>query len=165
MLSPLLFNVFFAAVLRIVLLRFSEDEGIMANLVHLEENEVDGETEPLDRVRKAVWGMLYADDAGVVSKSQEGLTKMMAVIVTVFEAAGLTVSGKKTEIMLFRTPHQEPQREPLTAEAADQKYKKTNQFTHISGRRCRRKRKHQPGNRKTDPIRLGALQKECPTAL
>ena len=82
---------------------------IMANLVHLEEDRVDGQTEPMDRVRKAVWGMLYADDAGVVSKSPEGLTKMMKVIVTVFEAAGLTVSEKKTEIMLFRTPHQEPQ--------------------------------------------------------
>ena len=37
----------FAAVLHIVLLRFSEDEGIMANLVHLEEDGVDGETEPI----------------------------------------------------------------------------------------------------------------------
>ena len=50
----------------------------------------------MDRVRKAVWGMLYGDDAGVVSKSPEGLTKMMTVIVTVFEAAGLIVSEKKT---------------------------------------------------------------------
>ena len=95
-LSPLLFNVFFAAVLHIVLLRFSENEGIMANLVHLEEDGVNGETEPMDRVRKAMWGMLYADDAGIVSKSPEGLTKMMTVIVTVFEAAGLTASEKKT---------------------------------------------------------------------
>ena len=91
-------RVFFAAVLHIVLLRFSEDEGIMANLVHVEE---DWQTEPMDRVRKAVWDMLYADDAGVVSKSPEGLTKMMTVIVTVFEEAGLTVSEKKTETMLF----------------------------------------------------------------
>ena len=45
-------------------------------------------------VRKAVWGMLYADDAVIVSKSAEGLAKMMTVIVTVFEAAGLTVSKK-----------------------------------------------------------------------
>ena len=43
-----------------VLLRFSEAEGIMANLVYLEEDGVDGETEPMDRARKAVWGMLYA---------------------------------------------------------------------------------------------------------
>ena len=53
-LSPLPFYVFFAAVLHIFLLRFSEDEGIRANLVHLEEGGVDGETEPMDRVRKAV---------------------------------------------------------------------------------------------------------------
>ena len=53
-LSPFLLNVFFAAVLHSVLLRFSEDEGIMANLVHLEEDGVDGQTEPMDRVRKAV---------------------------------------------------------------------------------------------------------------
>ena len=68
----MLFNVFFAAVLHIVLLRYGEDKGIMANLVHQEEDGVDGETEPMDRVRKVVWGMLYADDAGVVSKSPEG---------------------------------------------------------------------------------------------
>ena len=38
--------------------------------------------------RRAVWGLLYVDDAGIVSKSAEGLAKMMIVIVTVFEAAG-----------------------------------------------------------------------------
>ena len=47
--------------------------------------------------------MLYADDAGIVSKSAEGPAKMMTVIVTVFEAAGLTVSDQKTETMLLRT--------------------------------------------------------------
>ena len=40
---------------------------------------------------RAVWGMLYADDAGIVSKSAEGLAKMITVIVTVFEDANLTV--------------------------------------------------------------------------
>ena len=43
--------------------------------------------EPLTYVRKVVWGTLYADDAGVVSKSAEGLGKMMAVKVKVFQAA------------------------------------------------------------------------------
>ena len=52
--------------------------------------------------------MLCADDAGNVYKSAEGLAKMMTVIVTVFEAAGLTVSEKKTETMLLRTPDQAP---------------------------------------------------------
>ena len=44
--------------------------------------------------------MLYADDAGIVSKSAQGLAKMMTVVVTVFEAAGLTVS-ENTETMLL----------------------------------------------------------------
>ena len=35
--------------------------------------------------------------------------------------------------MLFRTPHQEPQREPLVVEAADQKYKQTNRFIYLDG--------------------------------
>ena len=64
--------------------------------------------DPLTRVRRAVWGMLYADDGGIASKSTEGLAKMRTVIVTVFEAAALTVSEKKTETMLPRTPDQAP---------------------------------------------------------
>ena len=43
--------------------------------------------------------MLYADDAGVVSKSPEHLSKIMDVIMTVRAAFGLTVSEAKTEIM------------------------------------------------------------------
>ena len=66
--------------------------------------------------------MLYADDAGIVSKSAEGLAKMKTVIVTIFEAAGLTVSEKKTETMLLRTPDQPPRTSPLVIEAAGQRY-------------------------------------------
>ena len=50
-----------------------------------------------------LWGMLYADDAGVVSQSSEQLRKMMGVNVVVCAAFGLTVSGGKTEIMCKRT--------------------------------------------------------------
>ena len=37
--------------------------------------------------------------------------------------------------MLFRTPHQEPQREPLVVEAADQNYKQQqmNRFIYLGG--------------------------------
>ena len=45
------------------------------------------------------WGMLCADDAGVVSQSPEQLRKMVGVIVVVCAAFGLTVSEAKTEIM------------------------------------------------------------------
>ena len=73
-LSPLLFNVFFAAILRVVLERFSKDAGILANIIHLQEqtSKVGPET-ALECVRRAIWGMLYADDARTVSRSPRGL--------------------------------------------------------------------------------------------
>ena len=74
--------------------------------------------------------MLYADEAGIVSKSPEGFAKMMTVIETVFEAAGLTVSEKRTETMLLRTPNQAPQTPPLVIEAAGQRYG-TMQFLYL----------------------------------
>ena len=98
----------------------------MRDLVHLaedhEENAAGVSSGPLECVQRAVWGMLYADDAGIVSKSAEGLAKMKTVIVTIFEAAGLTVSEKKTETMLLRTPDQPPRTSPLVIEAAGQRY-------------------------------------------
>ena len=51
--------------------------------------------EPQACLRRSVWDMLYADTAGIETKSAEGLAKMMTVNVTVFEAAGLTVSERK----------------------------------------------------------------------
>ena len=64
--SPLLLNVFFAAPLEVIVTRFRQDEVIMRDEAYLEETGKGGT--PLDRVRRAVWGMLYADDAGVVVK-------------------------------------------------------------------------------------------------
>ena len=81
-LSPLLFNIFFAAVIEVVLKRFSEDDTILENLVFLDERSGGGPDETLlDRVRREVWGMLYADDAEIVSRSPAGLARMMTVIV------------------------------------------------------------------------------------
>ena len=49
-------------------------------------------------MRTAEWGMLYADDAGIVSKLVEGLAeKMMTTIVTVFEETGFMAPEKNTE--------------------------------------------------------------------
>ena len=85
-LSPLLFNIFFAVVLNVVLQRFSEEPAILAELVHLKEPSTSMRPEPaMDYVRRAVWGMLYADDACKVSRSPQGLAKMMEVIVEVAE--------------------------------------------------------------------------------
>ena len=99
-LSPLLFNIYFAAVIIVVLQRFAEDPLIVSDLVYLDDapKGEDGRLRKdgtLEMVRRAVWGMLYADDAGVVSTSSRGLTRMMGVIVATCQEFGLTVSEKK----------------------------------------------------------------------
>ena len=63
---------------------FSEDPAILAELVHLKEYSTSMEPEPaMDYDRRAVWGMLYADGACIVSRSSQGLAKMMEDIVEV----------------------------------------------------------------------------------
>ena len=104
-LSPLLFNIFYAAVLNVVLQRFSEEPAILAEPVYLKESSKSMGPEPaMDYVRRAVWGMLYADDACIVSRSPQRLAKMMEVVVEVCRAYALTVSAKKTEIMCMPPP-------------------------------------------------------------
>ena len=104
-LSPLLFlNIFFAAVIIVVLQRFTEDPLIISDLVYLDDVPKGEDGGPrkegtLEMVWRAVWGMLYADDAGVVSTSPRGLTRMVGVIVVAWQEFGLTVSEKKTEAM------------------------------------------------------------------
>ena len=73
-LSQLLFNISFAVVLTFVLQRFSEDTIILAELVHLKEPPTSMEPEPaMDYVRRVLWGMLYAADACIVSRSPQEL--------------------------------------------------------------------------------------------
>ena len=120
----------FAAATHVILVRFSEDEDIMRELVHFEEDVVFRKEVSLACVRRAVWGMMYANDAGIVSKSAEGLAKMKAVtvIVTGF-AAGHTASEKET--MLLRTPDQTSLAHPLVIEAAGQRYRPVS-YTHLT---------------------------------
>ena len=131
-LSPLLFNIFFAVVLNAVLQRFSEETAILAELVHLKEPSTSMGPEPaMDYVRRAVWGMLYADDACIVSRLPQGLARMMEVIVEVCRAFALTVTTKKTETMCMPPP-----RTPWTIvriEAAGKIYKQVQSFTYLGG--------------------------------
>ena len=69
-----------------VLQRFAEDPLIVSDLVCLcdapkGEHDKPREEGTLEMVRRAVWGMLYADDVGGVSTSPRGLTRMTDVIV------------------------------------------------------------------------------------
>ena len=90
MLAPLLFNIFFAAVIHVAYTHFEADKDIIDALVGLRKKTgarglgriTAGESVP----STSLWGMLYADDAGVVSQSPEQLRKMMVVIVTVCAA-------------------------------------------------------------------------------
>ena len=131
-LSPLLFNIFFAAVLNVVPQRFSEESAILAEMVHLKESSTSMGPEPaMGYVRRAVWGMLYADDACIVSRSPQGLAKMMEVIVEVCRAFALTVSAKKTETMCMPPPR--TPRTMVRIEAAGQIYKQVQSFTYLGG--------------------------------
>ena len=58
--------------LHIALERFSRNADILGNLVHLDESPKGmGPETALDVVMRAVWGMLYADDACIVSRSPQ----------------------------------------------------------------------------------------------
>ena len=134
MLSQQLFNIFFAAVrvLTVVLHRFNKDPAILAQPVRLKELPTSmGPKLAMDYVRRAMWGMSYADDACIVSRSLLGLAKMIELIVEVCVAFALTVSAKKTETMCmppWRTPRTMGQ-----VEAAGQTYKQVESFTYLGG--------------------------------
>ena len=135
--SPLLFNIFFAAVIKVVLQKFAEDPLIDSDFVYLDdapkgEDGRSGEKRTSEMVRRVVWGMLYADDAGVVSTSPRGLTRMMDVIVVACQEFGLTVSGKKTEAMHLWS-HPNTASNALRIEAAGQRYKQTAEFVYFGG--------------------------------
>ena len=131
MLSPLLFNIFFAAVPTVVLERV-RNRPTLAELVHLKELLTSMGLEPtVDYVRRAVWGMLYADDACIVSRSPQGLAKMMEVIVEVRQAFALTVWSKKIETTYMPPPR--PPRTMMQVEAAGQTYKQVQSFTYLGG--------------------------------
>ena len=140
MLAPLLFNMYVTAVLRVAEERFLADAAITDNMVQLQRKEegeekgtsctgkVDGRRGKEGEGVQRLWGMLYADDAGIVSRSSEGLERMMTVIVTACSSFGLTVSEAKTEIMCLET--KSGGKLSFTVNAAGQVYKQTIQFVH-----------------------------------
>ena len=121
-LAPLLFNIFFAAVINLASTRSKADKGITDALVHLRKKRGAGgrgeATVGESALATPLWGMLYADDAGVVSQSPEQLRKMMEVIVVVCAAFGLAVSEAKTEIMCLRAKGMPESTATFSVEAA-----------------------------------------------
>ena len=78
-LSPLLFSTFFAAAMCVVLVCFGDDKD-KRNLVYYDETGMSGDEKPFARTRRAVWRRLYAVDAGIVSKSPQGFTRMIKLL-------------------------------------------------------------------------------------
>ena len=64
-------NIFFAAIINVASARFKADKGIMDTLVHLRKKRRAGggveATAGESALATPLWGMLYADDVGVVS--------------------------------------------------------------------------------------------------
>ena len=80
-----------------------------------------------------LWGMLYADDAGVVSRSPEQLRKMMEMIVVVCAAFGLTISEANIETMCLRAKGMPESTATFSLEATGQVYNRTNEFVYLGG--------------------------------
>ena len=78
-----------------------------------------------------MWAMLYADDAGIVSRPPNGPERMMTVIVTACAAIGLTMSEAKTVIMCLQTNN--GRNVPFTVTVAGQVYKQTTEFVYLGG--------------------------------
>ena len=81
-----------------------------------------------------IWGMMYADDAGIASGSRVSLAKMMADIVAVCGSFGLTVSEAKTEAMCLMTKGMD--RVISVTEAASQVYKQTAKLVDLAAAVC-----------------------------
>ena len=100
-LAPLLFNLFFAAMLMVAFGAFEKDADLMEDMAKVRRMVMEGKGKKVKRVKKvrAFWSMLYADDAAIISRSPASLEKMMPTIVRVAGQFGLMVSEPKTETM------------------------------------------------------------------
>ena len=136
-LAPLLFSIVFAVVINVASTHFKADKCIVDALVHLRKKRGAGgrgeATVGESVLATALWGMLYANDAGVVPHSPGQPRKMMGGVVVVCAAFGLTVSEAKTEIMCIRAKGMPESTATFSVEAAGQVYNQTNEFVYLGG--------------------------------
>jgi hypothetical protein len=135
-LAPVMFNIFFAVVLQVAVSRFDADVikdhiDIKCRMDDSDPLDSSTRTKALKTFISKLWSMLYADDAGIASRTQESLSKMMEVIVTTCAEFGLTVSEKKTESMYIATRSGETVK--MTIKAAGQEYKQVDRFPYLGG--------------------------------
>ena len=123
--------------------RFLADATITDNMVQPQRN-AEGEKKSTSRTGKVdgrrgiegeevqrLWGMLYADNTGIVSRLSEGLERMTTVIETACSSFELTISEAKTEIMCLETKM--VGKVSFTINAARQLHKRTIGFVYLGG--------------------------------
>ena len=122
---------------------FTADAVITDSMVQLQRKEggekkgtsrtgkVDGRRGKEGEEVQRFWGMLYVDDAGIVSRLSEGLERMMMVIVLACSSFGLTVSEAKTEITCLQTKG--GGKVSFTSNAAGQVYEQTIELVYLGG--------------------------------
>ena len=134
----------FTAVLRVAERRSLADAAITDNMVQLQgkkekdekkgtprTGKVDGRRGEEEEEVQRLWGMLFADDAGIVSRSSGGLERMMTVIVTACSAFWRTVSEAKTDIVCLQIKG--GGKVSFTINAAGRVYKQTIEFVYLCG--------------------------------
>ena len=125
LIAPGLFNVFFVAVLTVAFDRFSIEIVVLDDFVRV----VARGDLAKEATKRLLWAMLYADDAGIASRSQASLEKMMTAIVEICAAFGFIVSEKKTVTMHMRPPTMKA--EAVAVEAAGQRYSQVDTFVYL----------------------------------
>ena len=98
---PLLFSIFFAAVINAASARFKVDKGIMDASVHLRKKRRAGRrgeaTAGESVLATPLWGMIYADDAGVVSQSPKQGCVLMPLLFNIFFVAVINMVSTRSK--------------------------------------------------------------------
>jgi Reverse transcriptase (RNA-dependent DNA polymerase) len=101
--SPILFNIFFGAIIKAINLRLDGENGIMLKYRHGNDIFYNPYLQKGHRTYKVlITDLLFADDAAFISHSESGLQSKMDIVVEVVSAFGQLVSIKKTEVLLVQ---------------------------------------------------------------
>ena len=101
--APILFNIFFGAIVNAINTRIDPHNGI--DIKYHIGNDIFNDIQLGEgKLRKymTITDLLFADDAAFISSSEEGLQQKMDIVVEVVSAFGQLVSIKKTEVLLVQ---------------------------------------------------------------
>ena len=137
-------DIYFAAVLIMAAQRIEANGVAREGLINikarmdvnpLHKNAIKARNARTKTTVRSLWRMLYADDAGIASLSQEGLSAIMTIIVRTCTEFGLSVSEPKTKTLCFRprdgAAADEPVNLEMNIEAADQAYEQVDKFLYL----------------------------------